>query len=153
MLQRLQTSMAYGLSTLSLMLFSPVLFALEDNKTATVEKAAATKLVESPITSANIVDTAVGLIVVLALMLGLAWLFKRFFQVPGMGRGNVQVIGGVSLGQREKAILLSVEGRRLLVGVAPGRVNTLLELDGEAPVDNEFADTLQQVNQSTGETA
>ncbi|MBT8429393.1 MAG: flagellar biosynthetic protein FliO, partial [Gammaproteobacteria bacterium] len=51
--------------------------------------------------------------------------------------------GGVSLGAREKAVLLSVEGRRLLVGIAPGRVQTLLVLDDEPGQQTDFADQLE----------
>jgi len=104
---------------------------------------ASSRLVDSPLSTANLIETAVGLAAVLALMLGLAWLVKRYVQVPGMGKGRVQVLGGVSLGAREKAVLLTVEGRRLLVGVAPGRVQTLVVLDGEAPPEAAFAAELE----------
>ena len=97
------------------------------------------RLVESPLSTANLVETAVGLLLVLGLMLGLAWVVKRYVQVPGVGKGQVQILGGVSLGSREKAVLLSVEGRRLLVGVAPGRVQTLLVLSADAKADADFA--------------
>ena len=63
-------------------------------------------------------------------------------KLPGIGKGQVQILGGVSLGAREKAVLLSVEGHRLLVGIAPGRVQTLLVLaDDESPVPG-FAEQL-----------
>ena len=39
---------------------------------------------ESPLSTANLVETALGLVVVLGVMLGLAWLAKRV-QVPGVG--------------------------------------------------------------------
>lgn len=104
---------------------------------------AASRLVESPLSTSNLVDTAVGLLLVLGLMLALAWLVKRYVQVPGIGKGQVQILGGVSLGAREKAVLLSVEGRRLLVGVAPGRVQTLVVLGDEPAAD--FADQLKAV--------
>ena len=89
------------------------------------------RLPESPLSTANLVETAVGLVVVLGIMLALAWLVKRYVQVPGLGKGRVNVLGGASLGAREKAILLSVEGRLLLVGVAPGQVRTLMVLDDD----------------------
>jgi flagellar protein FliO/FliZ len=101
------------------------------------------RLAESPLSTSNLVDTAVGLLFVLALMLGLAWLVRRYVQVPGMGKGQVQVLGGVSLGAREKAVLVSVEGRRLLVGVAPGRVQTLIVLEGASDATPVFADQLE----------
>ena len=110
---------------------------------------ASSRLAESPLSAANLVDTGIGLLFVLALMLGLAWLVKRYVQVPGIGKGQVQIHGGVSLGAREKAVLLSVEGKRLLVGIAPGRVQTLLVLDGESDRSTEFAEQLAAVSNTS----
>ena len=108
------------------------------------------RLAESPLSTANLIETAAGLAVVLAVMLGLAWLVKRYVQLPGIGKGHVQVLGGVSLGAREKAVLLSVQGRRLLVGIAPGQVRTLMVLDDEGPADEDFAEKLAD---ATGDTS
>jgi flagellar protein FliO/FliZ len=110
------------------------------------------RLVESPLSS-HLVDTAGGLLLVVGLMLALAWLVKRYVQVPGIGKGQVQILGGVSLGAREKAVLLSVEGRRLLVGIAPGRVQTLLVLgDGKAPAPD-FAEQLGEASRQADREA
>lgn len=96
--------------------------------------------------SSHLVDTVIGLVAVLALMLALAWLVKRFVSVPGIGKGQVQVLGGVSLGPRERAVLVSVEGQRLLLGVAPGRVQTLHVLDSATTGDQaaDFAAQLEK---------
>jgi flagellar protein FliO/FliZ len=92
-------------------------------------------------------ETAIGLVFVLLLILALAWVFKRFGgRLPMTGRGPVQVVGGVSLGTRERAVLLSVDGRRLLVGVAPGQVRTLYVLEGTEPA-GDFAGQLKDVQQ------
>ena len=100
------------------------------------------QLVPSPLSTTNLIDTGLGLLVVLGLMLGLAWLVKRYVQLPGIGKGQVQILGGVSLGSREKAVLLSVEGKRLLVGVAPGRVQPLMILPDAVVPQPTFAEQL-----------
>ena len=100
------------------------------------EGEAAARLVESPLNAENLTTTAFGLVVVLALMLGLAWLVKRFVQVPGLSKGTVRVVGGVSLGARERAVLLSVDNRRILVGIAPGQVRTLADLGEIDPAED-----------------
>lgn len=123
---------------------APLLLVAEATRAATGE--ASTRLVESPLSTSNLVDTAIGLLVVLGVMLALAWLVKRYVQVPGIGKGQVQILGGVSLGAREKAVLLSIEGKRLLVGVAPGRVQTLLVLEGAAAQAADFAEQLEAVS-------
>jgi flagellar protein FliO/FliZ len=100
------------------------------------------QLPPSPLSTTNLIDTGLGLLVVLGLMLGLAWLVKRYIQLPGIGKGQVQILGGVSLGSREKAVLLSVEGKRLLVGVAPGRVQPLMILPDAVVPQPTFAEQL-----------
>ena len=112
------------------------------------------QLPPSPLSTTNLIDTGLGLLVVLGLMLGLAWLVKRYIQLPGIGKGQVQILGGVSLGAREKAVLLSVDGRRLLVGVAPGRVQTLIELGETGTQPAGFAEQLEAVTPAmSGERA
>lgn len=130
----------------SLALYTGV-WAVPEAATAEAPK----RLIESPISSANLIETGFGLIVVLAVMLGIAWLFKRYAQVPGIGKGRVQVLGGVSLGAREKAVLLSVEGKRVLVGVAPGRVQALIALDDIDPAQPAFAQQLANASRDGAE--
>jgi len=102
------------------------------------------RLVESPLSTGNLLETLAGLVFVVGLILGLAWLVRRLGRVPGASRGQLQILGGVSLGTRERVVLLSVEGTRLLVGVAPGRVQTLHVLGpDETPAPAEFAGELQ----------
>jgi len=66
---------------------------------------------------------------VIILILVLGWLIKRVGHFPSAGKGMVRILGGVSLGPRERAVVLEAGNRRLLVGVAPGRVETLCMLD------------------------
>lgn len=66
-----------------------------------------------------------ALLVVLATVFVVAWLARR---VRGFGNrvGNaLDVIADIPLGQKERAVLLKVGQTQILVGVAPGRVNTL----------------------------
>lgn len=93
-------------------------------------------------------NTAIGLLVVLGLIAALAWGLRRFGRVPMGGRGVVRVLGGVSLGNRERAVLLSVDGTRLLVGVAPGQVRTLHVLNGTG--EGDFADQLDLAKSDEG---
>ncbi len=99
------------------------------------EGEAVARLAESPLSTANLANTALGLLLVLAIMLALAWVVRRFMQVPGVGKGAVRILGGVSLGARERAVLLSVDKRRILIGVAPGQVRTLADLGIDDSLD------------------
>lgn len=91
---------------------------------AAVEDKSATPPV-SPFAAGLLTETAFGLSVIIALILLLSWLFRRFGKQGLISKGMVNVIGGVSLGPRERAVLLQVGDTRLLVGVAPGQVRML----------------------------
>ena len=70
-------------------------------------------------------EVTLALVVVLAAVFAFAWLVRR---MRGMGNrvGNtIEVLAEVPLGQKERAVLLRVGPTQILVGVAPGRVNTL----------------------------
>jgi len=90
-------------------------------------------------------NMAMGLIVVIALILGLAWVLKKYARLPGNNLVDMKVLGGLSLGTREKAILIEVDNQRLLVGVAPGHIQTLYVLDGDSAGSNSFESRLEAV--------
>ncbi len=70
-------------------------------------------------------EVTLALVVVLAAVFAFAWLVRR---MRGLGNrvGNaIDVLADVPLGQKERAVLLKVGPTQILIGVAPGRVNTL----------------------------
>ncbi|MBP0596969.1 flagellar biosynthetic protein FliO [Herbaspirillum sp. LeCh32-8] len=79
-----------------------------------------------PSSSGSVFTMLFGLIAVLALMAGVAWLFKRFGLTQNFsGNAAAKVIGGVSVGTRERVMVIEVGEQWIVVGVAPGRVNAL----------------------------
>lgn len=95
---------------------------------AFAEEAARPAFVPAPpstISSGSIVQVIFSLLLVLAAILLVAWLLKRM-NVAQKGNANLlKVIGGVSIGQRERVVLLEVEDTWLVVGVGPGQIRTL----------------------------
>lgn len=70
-------------------------------------------------------QVTLALLIVLGAVFAVAWVVKR---VRGFGNrvGNaIDVIADIPLGQKERAVLLKVGKAQILIGVAPGRVNTL----------------------------
>lgn len=70
-------------------------------------------------------QVTLALLLVLGAVFAVAWVVKR---VRGFGNrvGNaIDVIADIPLGQKERAVLLKVGNAQILIGVAPGRVNTL----------------------------
>ena len=88
--------------------------------------AAAAATSSAPSATGSVFTMLFGLIAVLALMAAIAWLFKRSGLTPGGSSNAVaKIIGGVSVGSRERVMVIEVADQWIVVGVAPGRVNTL----------------------------
>ena len=104
----------------------------------------------SPLSAQSLLETGGGLMLILLLIIGGAWLFKRYGRLPIAGRGMVNVLGGASVGPRERILLVKVENTRLLVGVAPGQVRTLHVLEADTVGEASFATQLNQVKQGAG---
>ncbi len=78
-----------------------------------------------PVSMANLTQWTVGLIFVLLMILLVAWSVKRFTSLGTSPKGNLRVLSGISLGNREKAVLIKAGNHHLLLGVSPGRVVNL----------------------------
>jgi len=115
------------LTTLFLVLPSSLVAAVETE----AETEVPARLAALPLDSSHLANTAIGLVFVLALIVALAWFLRRFGGLTNAGKGIVTIIGGVSLGTRERAVLLQVGEARILVGVSPGRVQALHVLSKE----------------------
>lgn len=102
--------------------------------------------------SGSIFTMIFGLLVVVGIMMSIAWLLKRtgFTNMSGTGT-PVKIIGGTSVGPRERVVVVEVADQWLVVGVAPGRVNTLATLPKQAidypnvaPATKSFSSWLKQ---------
>ena len=82
----------------------------------------------------NLLHMILGLLVVVLVILAGAWFLRRYGHARTGGQGAIQILGGISLGQRERAVIVQVGETQLLLGVAPGRVQTLLVLDRPLPL-------------------
>jgi flagellar biosynthetic protein FliO len=89
----------------------------------------------------GVVRTLLALLVVLGLLGGCLWLIRRGGWQGGLRKGPraVQIETAVGLGDRRQLVIVSVEGRRLLLGVTPMHVALVTEL---APAGPSFPETL-----------
>lgn len=78
-----------------------------------------------PSTAGNLLQVTLGLLVVLGLMAAAAWVLRRFNAAKGGNAADIKIIGGVSVGNRERVVVVEVADQWIVVGVAPGRVNAL----------------------------
>lgn len=118
--------------------------------------AAAAENTTDPFSAGYLLQLVAGLLLVLCLILAFAWLLKKSGRFGGTGRGPVKVLGGLSLGARERLVLVQVGEQQLLLGVAPGRVQTLYVLpeavapDPQASSGNTFDGVLSRWTESRG---
>ena len=109
------------------------------------------------VSSGSIVQIIFSLLLVLAAIVLVAWLLKRM-NVAQQGSGHLlKVLGGVSIGQRERIVLVEVKDTWLVVGVGPGQIRTLhtlqktenlvadLQSAESQPSENKFANLLSSI--------
>jgi flagellar protein FliO/FliZ len=134
------------IATVMLLFFTHTAMALEAARPLYVPPVAGT---------GNMVKITLSLLLVLAVIVGIAWLLKRL-NLTQQGKGNVlRVIGSVAIGQRERVVLVEVGDTWLLVGVGPGQIRTLHTLEkgsAQAPLpasdnatDNQFGKLLSSM--------
>jgi flagellar protein FliO/FliZ len=111
----------------------------------------------APVTASTLLQTIFGLIVVLAVIVFLGWLLKRSQFFHAAHHGQLKVLGAISLGAREKAVLIQVGDQQLLLGVTPQQINTLYTLPEPLSVreipaksGDSFAERLKQMMQQRG---
>lgn len=106
-------------------LFVPAaIFAAEEKKTA-VTDFGRDAVAGTALSTGSYVQMVLGLLFIVALIFAVAWMMKRLGRFQNAMGNKMQLLGGLSLGQRERAILIQVGETQLLLGVAPGNVRTL----------------------------
>jgi len=87
---------------------------------------------ESPMNIAYVAQILVSFLLVIGFIFLMAWLMRRSGRF-GHGAGQViKIVSSMSLGMREKILVIEVGGSNIVVGVAPGQIRTLHVLDSDA---------------------
>lgn len=66
-----------------------------------------------------------SLLLVIATILVIGWFAKRMRAIPRTRAGALRVVDEMALGPKERAVLVEVDGARLVIGVGDGRVTLL----------------------------
>ena len=109
--------------------------------------------------TADPVKVIAGLLFVIVFILALAWLMRKLGAVPAMSGQSMRVLSALSVGTREKVVLVDVAGQQILLGVAPGRVSHLQTFDqpvitqnsSAKPLVNEFSGVIKKLMQNNNE--
>ncbi|WP_237700512.1 flagellar biosynthetic protein FliO [Methylophaga thiooxydans] len=133
-----------------MLLLSMPLFAAEQTEKART-------LTESPLSAVNLLQTLMGLLLVLACVVLVAWLLKRTNSFHTAANGKLKVIAGIPLGSRERAVLVQIGDEQILLGVTPQQINTLHKLETPLSVassngiSSDFAGKLRKIMQQRGD--
>jgi len=81
-------------------------------------------------TAGGLAQVTFALLIVLVAIFAVAWIARRMRGFSNrVAGGSIDVLADIPLGQKERAVLLKVGPKQILLGVAPGRVNTLHVLE------------------------
>ncbi|MFL1466172.1 flagellar biosynthetic protein FliO [Marinobacter sp. HN1S83] len=95
------------------------LLALAEEAPATEEGSRA------PDTLVTMLSLGGGLLAVIAIIYGCAWIIRRMNGMTGMNNQAMKVVSVMALGARERIALIEVGGKQILVGVTPSAIRTL----------------------------
>ncbi|PCJ35256.1 MAG: flagellar biosynthetic protein FliO [Cellvibrionales bacterium] len=79
-------------------------------------------------TSGYFLQLVSGLGVVLLSIAVLAWLLKRINRLPNRDLKDLELIASLSVGQRERVVIVRAGNTELVLGVAPGSISKLGEI-------------------------
>jgi flagellar protein FliO/FliZ len=98
-------------------------------------------LVQTPLASApdinvggELLRVVLSLGGVVALIFAAGWLSRRLQGRQLIGGRRLRCVETLSVGARERVVLLEADGKRLLVGIGAGGVRTLHAYEGNVPV-------------------
>lgn len=99
----------------------------------------------APLGFGQALQVLLGLLVVLGMIVAAAWAARRLQAIRPQGRGHIRIIEGMAVGTRDKLLLIEVDGRRVLLGMSPGRITTLHAFAGD--ITPQFEDALRVAGQ------
>jgi flagellar protein FliO/FliZ len=89
-----------------------------------------------------------GLAAVLLVIGAAAYVLRRSTLLRSAGGKRLNVIEAVSIGARDRLVLIDVDGQQVLVGISPGRIQALMELKGTQGFEQEYRKSLGAVREA-----
>ncbi len=120
-------SLAQFIGGLSLLVVNVEQVLAETAKTLKLPESTPAK--QSAVTGDSVFGVVFSLLIVIAVIFMLAWIMRRMNGTAPKPNALMKVVGGLSMGTRERVVLVQVGEQQLLLGVAPGRIQTLHVLD------------------------
>lgn len=104
-----------------------------------------------PLSSPYLLKLTGGLLLVVLVIFVLAWVVKKFNLNQQSQNGLIRIIAGLSIGTRDRIVLLQVGEEQILLGLTPGHIEKLhtlavpLDAPGEPLEKSSFATRLSRL--------
>lgn len=85
--------------------------------------------IPSLVTGSSMLHMFLALLLVLAVIGIIAWLLKRFGIGPGNQSNLIKIVAATAVGQRERIVIVEIANNWLVLGVAPGHINLLHQME------------------------
>lgn len=104
-----------------------------------------------PLSSPYLLKLTGGLLLVVLVIFVLAWVVKKFNLNQQSKSGLIRIIAGLSIGTRDRIVLIQVGEEQILLGLTPGHIEKLhtlavpLDAPGESFETSSFATRLSRL--------
>ena len=133
--------MKYRLLLLLLLVVEPTLAQDAENVTTALD----------PVSSSYLFKLTLGLVFIVLLIFGLAWAMKKMQLTQHSNNGLINIVSAISVGHRDRIALIQVGKEQVLVGLTPGRMQTLhtlkqpIEIDDKSSSTQNFKEKFKQI--------
>lgn len=101
----------------------------------------------APLTAQDSMTTVLVLLCVIALILGIAHWIKRMNLSPLSGKAGVKLISQLALGQKERIMVIEVNGEQMVIGITAHNINLLKVLDTPIAPAGSVSQGAEETNQ------
>lgn len=77
----------------------------------------------------DVASMIVSLVIVIAAILAIGWLYSRSRFASSGQRGVINVVASRALGTKERLLIVEIDDQQLLLGMTPGAISTLHVFD------------------------
>ncbi len=110
-------------------------------------------LIIDPVSQSYMMKLTGGLLLVVAIIFSIGWILKRLNLTQQSQGGILRVVAGLSVGSRDRIVLVQVGDEQILVGLSPGRMEKLHTLEKPVSVEESaspISPFAQKINQLMG---
>ncbi|WP_100639441.1 flagellar biosynthetic protein FliO [Marinobacter salexigens] len=99
--------------------------ALAEESAKATQSTAGKAVGNAPDTLGTLLSLGAGLLAVIAIIYGCAWIIRRMNGMTGMNNSAIKVVSVMAIGARERIALIEVGGQQILLGITPSAIRTL----------------------------